>query len=657
MYFQTIDINNYGSISEFHYQFRFNENGHPIPLVLIGENGTGKTLTIANMVDALIEIKRKTYRETLYEVAENKYYKIGTKGYISSGKNSSRVAIELKHGNASLKYTDIMSNNPQDISKDVFIKEGDIGNKESFEENGYYRNAISSLKKKDYSDFICLYFPVDRFYLPLWYNNDNYKRIDYSKKASVNQPGTNMIKTDILSNIKDWLTLVYLQTTFHLIQLPDDPNLPEPLRGKQVQASVDNHIQGAIKHVMNAILGTNDYQPRVTDRRSQTVSFTMAGIDCKDISQLSEGQMSLFAIALSIIKEWDISHENFELSDISGCVIIDEADLGLHINYMHDCFPRMMQLFPNIQFILTTHSPFMIAGLSELYGENIDILTMPEGLKITDINSFSEVQKAQEIVFAGINQIREEDKKLKVELDNLRQLQNKTVLYAEGTTDEILLNKALKKLNINDLQLEIHAASQNRGKHCDDAIKKLLAALQENPCVTNTIIGLFDRDAIPPVELVDENGRKVKLVEHEFVKLGDHVYAFALPVPHNRPETDQISIEHFFTDEEIMTENEDHQRLFLGKEFYCSGNHVDDAKDYNFRKAISVSGTIRIIEHEQNAYVTDRKGNGDFSLSKQHFAEAIRDDRPGFEQFDFSEFSKIFDVIRKILVAEQGEQA
>ena len=657
MYFQSIDINNYGSISDFHYQFRFDENGHPLPLVLIGENGTGKTLTIANMVDALIEIKRKTYRENLYEVSENKYYKIGTKSYISSGKNSSRIVIQLKHGNASLKYTDIMSNNTRGISKDEFIKEGDIGNKESFEENGYYRDTISPLKKKDYSDFICLYFPVDRFYLPLWYNNDNYKRIDYSKKASVNQPSTNMIKTDVLSNIKEWLTFVYLQTTFNLILLPDRPDIPEPLRGKQVQASVDNHIQGAIKNVMNAILGTNDYQPRAADRRNQTVSFTMSGIDCKDISQLSEGQMSLFAIALSIIKEWDISHEDFDLSDITGCVIIDEADLGLHINYMYDCFPRMMQLFPNIQFILTTHSPFMIAGLAELYGENIDILTMPEGLKITDINGFSEVQRAQEIVYAGINQLREEDKKLKKEIAQLRQVQNKIVLYTEGTTDEILLKKALEKLNISDLPLEIHAASQNRGKHSDDAIKKLLSALQENPCVNNTVIGLFDRDAVPPVELLDMAGNKIKPVEHEFVQLGNHIYAFALPVPHNRPETDQISIEHYFTDEEIMTENENHQRLFLGKEFYPSGNHVDDSKDYNYRKALNYQGTIRIIEHEQNAYVTDRKGSGDFSLSKQHFAEAVRDSRPGFDQFDFSEFNKIFDVIRKILAAEQGEQS
>ena len=654
MYFQSIDINNYGSITNFHYRFRFDKSGHPIPLVLIGENGTGKTLTIANLVDALIEIKRKTYRETLFEVNENNYYKIGSKNYISAGQNSSRVSISLKHAEETLQYTDIMSNNPKRIAEDKFIIQEEIGKDSSFEETGFFRSASSSLKQKHYSEFVSLYFPVDRFYLPLWYNNENYNRVEYSKKTIINQPATNIIKVDVLSNIKDWLTYIYLQTTFQLVQLPNANNLPEAVRGKQVPVSVDSNIQTAIKKSMNAIFGTNDYKPRATDRRSQTFAFTMSGIKCNDISQLSEGQMSLFAIALSIIKEWDVTHDNFELGDITGCVIIDEADLGLHINYMHDCFPRMMQLFPNVQFILTTHSPFMIAGLSEIYGENIDILTMPEGLKITDINSFSEVQIAQEIVNAEINQIREEDKKLKGELERLRQLQNKIVLYTEGTTDEILIKKALDKLNISDFTIEVHAASQNRGKHNDDAIKKLLATLQENPCVNNTVIGLFDRDAKPPVELFNEIGSKVKIIDHEFVKLGKHVFAFALPVPHNRPEKEQISIEHFFTDEEIMTETEGHLRLFLGKEFYPSGNHIDDSKDYNYRNVSRFHGSIRIIEHEQNAFVTDRKGNGDYSLSKQRFAEAVRDDRPGFDHFDFSEFNKIFNVIRKILAIEHG---
>lgn len=654
MYFQSIDINNYGSIVDFHYQFRFDDNGCPIPLVLIGENGTGKTLTIANMVDALIELKRKTYGENLSEVTEHNFFKIGSKNYISIGKNSSCVKICLKHKKDILKYTDIMSNDPSKIAEDIFIESGDIANKSDFED-GFYKRTISPLKKKHYSEFITLYFPVDRFYLPLWYNNDNYKRIDYSEQANIDRPLTNIIKTDILSNIKDWLTFVYLEANYELVQIPDTPEIPIEMRGKQGQVSIDTFIQSLIKKVMNAILDSGDYKPKTANRKNRAVSFTLSGIACKDISQLSEGQINLFSIALSIIKEWDISHENFELSDISGCVIIDEADLGLHINYMHDCFPRMMRLFPNIQFVITTHSPFLIAGLSETYGENIDIVTMPEGVKIADINAFSEIQKAQKLLSAEINQIRESEKRLQKELENLRQMQSKIVLYTEGITDIILLNKALEKLAINDLPLEMHAASNVRGGHGDDAIKKLLETLQKNHCVNNTIIGLFDRDANPSVEVVDASGNKVKLIDNEFVKLGEHIYAFALPVPHNRTETDQISIEHYFTDEEIKTENENHQRLFLGKEFYISGNHILDTMDYNYRNARNYCNTIRIIEHEQNLFVTDRKGNGDFSLSKQYFAESIRDDREGFNQFCFSEFNKIFNIIRKIIVLEQSK--
>ena len=46
---------------------------------------------------------------------------------------------------------------------------------------------------------------------------------------------------------------------------------------------------------------------------------------------------------------------------------------------------------------------------------------------------------------------------------------------------------------------------------------------------------------------------------------------------------------------------------------------------------------------------TDFEGNGDYSLSKMRFAENVRDDIEGFNNFDFTEFNKIFDIIRKII--------
>ena len=60
---------------------------------------------------------------------------------------------------------------------------------------------------------------------------------------------------------------------------------------------------------------------------------------------------------------------------------------------------------------------------------------------------------------------------------------------------------------------------------------------------------------------------------YEYHRFANRIYAFALPVPHNRAETDQISIEHYFTDNEIKTEI-DGKRLFLGNEFYPTGVYM-----------------------------------------------------------------------------------
>lgn len=64
---------------------------------------------------------------------------------------------------------------------------------------------------------------------------------------------------------------------------------------------------------------------------------------------------------------------------------------------------------------------------------------------------------------------------------------------------------------------------------------------------------------------------------------------------------------------------------------------------------------VKIIERETGKNVTDKNGKGDYGLSKKHFAEAICNERPNFNDFIFSEFNKIFDVIREIIKDMQVE--
>ena len=90
MYLKEINIENYGSIKKINYKLPFYENGNPKPLVLIGKNGSGKTLLISNIVHALIEMKRTVFDE-IPETDKNHFYRLGSKEYIKSGTNYSYV--------------------------------------------------------------------------------------------------------------------------------------------------------------------------------------------------------------------------------------------------------------------------------------------------------------------------------------------------------------------------------------------------------------------------------------------------------------------------------------------------------------------------------------------------------------------------------------
>lgn len=183
-------------------------------------------------------------------------------------------------------------------------------------------------------------------------------------------------------------------------------------------------------------------------------------------------------------------------------------------------------------------------------------------------------------------------------------------------------------------------------KKGNEELCRLLETLSANPVNNNIVIGIFDRDVNQRVK--NAEGSECELKEMEYARIGKNIYAFILPIPHNRVQEDQISIEHFFTDAEIKTINENGQRLFIGNEFNKAGNHKTD--NFNYRNIANLYDTIKIIQHETNKYVTDKNGEGDFSLSKMRFAQAVSDERQGFAKFDFSEFNKIFNVIKKIIL-------
>lgn len=633
MNIKKVEIENYGCIEHFEYSFRKNKDGHAIPLVLIGKNGSGKTLVLANIVDALIEIKRKTFRNIL-EVADTELFKIGSKNYIKKGANYSRVAIAIEYNQSNLAMYDIMSNTPQDHINDKTINETEISDINEFVENGFSKKIIGKLKKSEYNDFIQLYFPVDRYYAPLWYNDSNYQKISYNASTDINSPKSNIIKVDLLSNVKNWLIDIWMGATFQLYKIEDTDNYPKELRGKTVQIPQYSHLQSIISQLFNIIKGVPCQYTR-PNRRTRNVGIISENSNCYDISQLSTGEMYLYGIGLSILKEWDLNHEINDTKEIVGTVIIDEADESLHIDFMYNSLPKLMKLFPNVQFILTAHSPFLLSGLQKEYENDIDIINMPDGSAVTNIDEFSEMIRAFQIFDKEADLINNRCKQLSNEYYKLQSQVNEIFIVTEWKTDIKHIKNAFYRLYgdndeiVKRIQYFDFATNETLG---DELIKNLkIWAKAPNAC---TIIAIFDRDK----RIFSSNGKN-------FESLGNNVYCCNIPYLENSEhmQSDAISIEHYYTNAELSTDT-GNGHLYQWGDFDKYGTSNDKCWSIiNYAKNKSTNKLRIIDKHYKNL---EKKSDDAKMISKDEFAQYVIE-HPDIYNVD--NFSKIYDLIKRII--------
>jgi predicted ATP-binding protein involved in virulence len=82
------------------------------------------------------------------------------------------------------------------------------------------------------------------------------------------------------------------------------------------------------------------------------------------LQQLSDGERAFIALLGDLVRRLALA--NPELKDPlagHGVVLIDELELHLHPRWQREVVEKLRTSFPNIQFIATTHSPFIIQSL------------------------------------------------------------------------------------------------------------------------------------------------------------------------------------------------------------------------------------------------------------------------------------------------------
>lgn len=85
------------------------------------------------------------------------------------------------------------------------------------------------------------------------------------------------------------------------------------------------------------------------------------------VDMLSDGFKSIFSIVLDIIRRMAMTPDvdGTEFYEKEAVVLIDEVDCHIHPKWQRKIMPALRELFPNCQFIITTHSPYVLEGLQE----------------------------------------------------------------------------------------------------------------------------------------------------------------------------------------------------------------------------------------------------------------------------------------------------
>jgi len=81
-----------------------------------------------------------------------------------------------------------------------------------------------------------------------------------------------------------------------------------------------------------------------------------------NVVQLSQGEKSLIALVGDVARR--LAMLNPSLTNPltgDGIILIDEVDLHLHPSWQRSLCDRLIETFPNCQFVLTTHSPLVIS--------------------------------------------------------------------------------------------------------------------------------------------------------------------------------------------------------------------------------------------------------------------------------------------------------
>ena len=177
------------------------------------------------------------------------------------------------------------------------------------------------------------------------------------------------------ANVKselDW-QLYLLQRRYLDYQVNIGNKMIELLSGDEEQRSLAPSLSLPKRKFQDMIDELFSYTHKTIDRKSNDIVFYQNGERLLPY-KLSSGEKQMLVILLTVL-----------VRDDDHCVLfMDEPEASLHIEWQQKLISMIRELNPNVQIILTTHSPAVIMeGWLDAVTEVSDISTEADGFRLT----------------------------------------------------------------------------------------------------------------------------------------------------------------------------------------------------------------------------------------------------------------------------------
>ncbi len=311
-YISEIKINNLFHLQNFSIQIADENSPH---LILTGINGSGKTVLLNAIAEFLDNVKNDT-----------NFYFLQYPEWLKSSKE--RIA---QHPEGSQAYIKAVA---------------ELKNFQKYHDSLYGKITVSFADGyrfiNDYQEgnFIIAFYQAAR-------------KTDIIEPKNPTKPSLS-----VRGNVK-------INLTSQLLNFLSDLKIQEALARNEGKIKDADYIKHWLERFVN-ILRDLFNDPCLTlefNYRDYSFHIVTKGKSFK-FTELSDGFVAALDIVADLILKMQPEGGLSSEFNKPGIVMIDEVETHLHLQLQKAVLPMLTTLFPNIQFIVTTHSPFVLSSLS-----------------------------------------------------------------------------------------------------------------------------------------------------------------------------------------------------------------------------------------------------------------------------------------------------